>query len=332
MRSIYMPADEETANKIKACRASDKKEDKIWLGWNGTERDLDDLWQNPKWSKLKEIREYVAMRGRDEDLDVLVSDPDKDVRKQVVNAGREQDMDKLGSDPDKDVRIAVVHEARTFGGVGAKKNKYFDQLVNDPEEDVREAVAYRSGGVSKAPGERYFSNPYLDKLVNDPSAKVRRQVVLHQQDKYLDALVDDPDKGVRELVAEYGKPRHLNKLVNDPEPDVREEVAKRGRDRNLEKLVNDPDKEVRETARKKVRELDLENLTQMQKTGKISKQTDLEEIAEQMPAWRESGEVEDKKNLPNTAGITILINWRRIKTGKYGMLLPAGDGTKIWIN
>ncbi|NRD07016.1 hypothetical protein HRD63_07405 [Lactobacillus delbrueckii subsp. bulgaricus] len=62
------------------------------------------------------------MRGWDEDLDVLVSDPDKDVRKQVVNAGREQDLDKLVSDPDKDIRIAVVHEARTFGGVGAKKN------------------------------------------------------------------------------------------------------------------------------------------------------------------------------------------------------------------
>lgn len=50
------------------------------------------------------IRAEAALEGKDEDLDILVSDPDVTVRMNVALRGRDKDLEKLIDDPDWRVR------------------------------------------------------------------------------------------------------------------------------------------------------------------------------------------------------------------------------------
>lgn len=56
--------------------------------------------------------EVVASIGRDEDLDVLVNDPERDVRLQVAEWGREKDVDVLVNDSDPCIREEIARQRR----------------------------------------------------------------------------------------------------------------------------------------------------------------------------------------------------------------------------
>lgn len=55
----------------------------------------------------EEVREAVAKRGRDKDLDILVDDENLIVRQAVADQGRPQDLYQLAHDPEETVRQAV---------------------------------------------------------------------------------------------------------------------------------------------------------------------------------------------------------------------------------
>ena len=265
----------------------------------GRDKDLDGL----AFDDDPDVRAAVARQGRDKDLDLLVSDENPVVLRGVVDAGRDQDLEYLSYMRAKD---DSEWEVREF----AKEKMREKDLANlqEMQEDGKieqgvdlEAVA------DKMPQWRNSNSWFdrqqlasvgrdydLDKLVKDPDWQVRHMVALRGRDQDLDKLIDDPELGVRAGVAKAGRDKDLDRLVSDESKGVRAEVAKHGRDKDLDKLVNDPDEFVRATAN---RERDLENLKSLQARGKLEKGADLEKIADQLPAWRESDETSDKIDL-----------------------------------
>lgn len=91
------------AKNLAKWRGSDYWADKQGLANFGTDEDLDVLVKDPDVG----CRTCVAERGRDKDLDILVNDPDWYVRVQVVYQGRDKDLDILENDENVHVRNAV---------------------------------------------------------------------------------------------------------------------------------------------------------------------------------------------------------------------------------
>lgn len=91
------------AKNLAKWRGSDYWADKQGLANFGTDEDLDVLVKDPDVG----CRACVAERGRDKDLDILVNDPDWYVRVQVAYQGRDKDLDLLAKDENVHVRNAV---------------------------------------------------------------------------------------------------------------------------------------------------------------------------------------------------------------------------------
>lgn len=265
----------------------------------GRDKDLDGL----AFDDDPDVRAAVARQGRDKDLDLLLSDENPVVLRGVVDAGRDQDLEYLSYMRAKD---DSEWEVREF----AKEKMREKDLANlqEMQEDGKIEQGVDLEAVADKMPQWRISNSWfdrqqlasvgrdydLDKLVKDPDWRVRHMVALRGRDKDLDKLIDDHELGVRAGVAKAGRDKDLDRLVSDESKGVRAEVAKRGRDKDLDKLVNDPDEYVRSTAN---RERDLENLKNLQAQGKLEKGADLENIADQLPGWRESEEASDKINL-----------------------------------
>lgn len=107
-------------------RISDETDDLINLARFGNDKDLDNLMYNKqRWGWR--VREAVALRGRDEDLEILVGDPEPEVRAAVARVGRDCDLDRLVYDPHDFVRYAVACQGREDD---------LDILVHDTNTDV----------------------------------------------------------------------------------------------------------------------------------------------------------------------------------------------------
>lgn len=107
-------------------RVSDETSDLINLARFGNDKDLDNLMYNKqRWGWR--VREAVALRGRDEDLEILVADPEPEVRAAVARVGRDCDLDRLVYDPDDFVRYAVACQGREDN---------LDILAHDTDSDV----------------------------------------------------------------------------------------------------------------------------------------------------------------------------------------------------
>lgn len=107
-------------------RVSDETSDLINLARFGNDKDLDWLMYNKqRWGWR--VREAVALRGRDEDLEILVADPEPEVRAAVARVGRDCDLDRLVYDPDDFVRYAVACQGREDD---------LDILAHDTDSDV----------------------------------------------------------------------------------------------------------------------------------------------------------------------------------------------------
>lgn len=107
-------------------RVSDETSDLINLARFGNDKDLDNLMYNKqRWGWR--VREAVALRGRDEDLEILVADPEPEVRAAVARVGRDCDLDRLVYDPDDFVRYAVACQGREDD---------LDILAHDTDSDV----------------------------------------------------------------------------------------------------------------------------------------------------------------------------------------------------
>lgn len=123
-------------------RVSDETSDLINLARFGNDKDLDQLMYNKqRWGWR--VREAVALRGRDEDLEILVADPEPEVRAAVARVGRDCDLDRLVYDPDDFVRYAVACQGREDD---------LDILVHDTDSDVA-LMARKQLHKKKAPGQ-----------------------------------------------------------------------------------------------------------------------------------------------------------------------------------
>lgn len=123
-------------------RVSDETDDLINLARFGNDKDLDWLMYNKqRWGWR--VREAVALRGRDEDLEILVADPEPEVRAAVARVGRDCDLDRLVYDPDDFVRYAVACQGREDD---------LDILAHDTDSDVA-LMARKQLHKKKAPGQ-----------------------------------------------------------------------------------------------------------------------------------------------------------------------------------
>lgn len=126
-------------------RVSDETDDLINLARFGNDKDLDRLMYNKqRWGWR--VREAVALRGRPEDLEILVADPEPEVRAAVARVGRDCDLDRLVYDPNDFVRYAVACQGREDD---------LDILVHDTNTDV--ALTART---------KLHKQKYLDKAQN----------------------------------------------------------------------------------------------------------------------------------------------------------------------
>ena len=126
-------------------RVSDETSDLINLARFGNDKDLDRLMYNKqRWGWR--VREAVALRGRPEDLEILVADPEPEVRAAVARVGRDCDLDRLVYDPNDFVRYAVACQGREDD---------LDILVHDTNTDV--ALTART---------KLHKQKYLDKAQN----------------------------------------------------------------------------------------------------------------------------------------------------------------------
>lgn len=123
-------------------RVSDGTSDLINLARFGNDKDLDQLMYNKqRWGWR--VREAVALRGRDGDLEILVADPEPEVRAAVARVGRDCDLDRLVYDPDDFVRYAVACQGREDD---------LDILAHDTDSDVA-LMARKQLHKKKAPGQ-----------------------------------------------------------------------------------------------------------------------------------------------------------------------------------
>ena len=165
---------------------------------------------------IKEISEDEINKYIEDNLDILINDPNPNVREEKEKKG--YGLDILISDEDSEVKEAVANQ-----GYG------LDKLINDEDLYIRLEVVKQGYG--------------LDKLINDEDPFVR--VAVARQGYGLDILINDKNPYVRAAVANQGY--GLDKLINDEDLYIRAEVARQGY--GLDKLINDEDPYVRERAR-----------------------------------------------------------------------------------
>ena len=88
----------------------------------------DDKYCTNKIKIIKEVSEEEINKYIEDNLDILINDPNPNVREAVAKKG--YGLDKLINDEDWYVRAAV-----------ARQNYGLDILINDPDPEVRAAVA-----------------------------------------------------------------------------------------------------------------------------------------------------------------------------------------------